>query len=141
MTLVKRERRIDSSIDLTPLIDVVFQLLIFLMVSSQFTKPESMVELPQTKEEASPVDPQPDRLAIVIQKDGQVMLDGETVSLETFGEAVEKRIAATGNTRAEVRGDRLAHYGIFVEVMVTAKAHGVESLGIVQKPKGEGSNE
>ena len=66
MALV-RTRRIDAGIDMTPLIDVVFQLLIFLMVSSQFIKPDQRVELPIGPLASAPVDQEFETLTLTIQ--------------------------------------------------------------------------
>jgi|MDTC01.2.fsa_nt_gb biopolymer transport protein ExbD len=135
MALTKRSRKIDSSIDLTPLIDVVFQLLIFLMVSSQFTKPEAVVELPQAPGKAAIVDPARDKISLAIQADGKILLDNKPIPLEALGLAIGKMVE-TGVTRVEVRGDQVSEYGIFVEVMEIARAQGVESLGVVKKREG-----
>lgn len=140
MTLIRRPRRIDSSIDLTPLIDVVFQLLIFLMVSSQFTKPEAVVELPQVAGDAPAVRREMETLQLVIQADGQILLDERPVPLVALGEAIRGRVDQTGLTRAEIRGDQEAQYGVFVEVMEAARTNGVESLGIVKKTEKEGED-
>ena len=138
MALIARKRRIDSSIDLTPLIDVVFQLLIFLMVSSQFTKPDAVVDLPQASGEAGTVDANKDKISLAIQADGKVLLDNEPVAMEALGAAV-RTLVDGGVKRAEIRGDRLSHYGIFVEVMETAREQGVDTIGIVKK-KQEGTD-
>ncbi len=132
MALIARTRRIDSSIDLTPLIDVVFQLLIFLMVSSQFTKPEAVIDLPQAPGDAAAVDPNREKIAITIQADGTVVLDDQPVPNQELAEAIRARVES-GVKRAEVRGDQLSQYGRFVEIMETAREQGVETIGIVKK--------
>ena len=63
---IVRTRRIDAGIDMTPLIDVVFQLLIFLMVSSQFIKPDQRVELPTGPLASAPVDQEFETLVLTI---------------------------------------------------------------------------
>lgn len=133
MALITRQRRIDSSIDLTPLIDVVFQLLIFLMVSSQFTKPEAVVNLPQGPGKGGVVDATRDKLSLAIQEDGQVLLDGTIVRLEDLGTTIKQRVSQSGITRAEIRCDKKANAGILLEVWETARMHGVESIGYVKK--------
>ncbi|MDA7613665.1 biopolymer transporter ExbD [Verrucomicrobiales bacterium] len=136
MALITRQRRIDSSIDLTPLIDVVFQLLIFLMVSSQFTKPESVVNLPQAQSEAGLADPSRDRMAFAIEADGSVLLDNVKIAREDLDALVQKRVAQDGVKRVEIRGDESSKHGVFMEVLETARRHGIESLGIIMKKAG-----
>ena len=138
MALITRQRRIDSSIDLTPLIDVVFQLLIFLMVSSQFTKPEAVVDLPQAQSGAGTVDPSREKLSFAIEADGTILLDAEVVSRENLGAVIQQRVEKDSVKRVEIRGDQAANYGVFIEVLETARTHGIESIGILMK-KGEGN--
>ena len=132
MALISRTRRIDSSIDLTPLIDVVFQLLIFLMVSSQFTKPEAVVDLPQAPGEAAAVDPTRDKISLAIQSDSKILLNNEPIDKNALGSTIRKLVDG-GVKRAEIRGDQVSEFGVFVEVMEIAREQGVESLGIVKK--------
>ena len=136
MALIKRQRRIDSSIDLTPLIDVVFQLLIFLMVSSQFTKPEAVVNLPQAKSDAGAVDPSRDKMAFAIEADGTILLDEVKVARADLDAVVQNRVNRDGIKRVEIRGDQSANVGVFMEVLETARSHGIESLGIMMKKAG-----
>ncbi len=138
MALITRQRRIDSSIDLTPLIDVVFQLLIFLMVSSQFTKPEAVVDLPQAQSGAGTVDLSREKLSFAIEADGTILLDAEVVSRENLGAVIQQRVEKDSVKRVEIRGDQAANYGVFIEVLETARIHGIESIGILMK-KGEGN--
>ncbi|MEM7384135.1 MAG: biopolymer transporter ExbD [Verrucomicrobiota bacterium] len=135
MALVSRNRRIGSSIDLTPLIDVVFQLLIFLMVSSQFTKPETLVELPRTPAEAPQVDPKKDNLTLVILADGRLVFEGRSVEKDQLPMAVREAIEERDIRRIEFRGDQEAQLGLFVEVMEIARENGVESMAIIKKRK------
>lgn len=133
MPLISRRRRIDSSIDLTPLIDVVFQLLIFLMVSSQFAKPEVVVDLPQVPGPAAATDVKQEKIDLVLEADGQILLDQEPIALQDLGPAIRKLVDEAGVKRAEIRGDRTAQYGVFVEIMEAARNNGVESMGVVKK--------
>ena len=86
--MITRERRIDAGIDMTPLIDVVFQLLIFLMVSSQFIKPDRRVELPVGPMESATASPDDLHLSLVITSENIIFLEGE----ETTKEELESKL-------------------------------------------------
>ena len=133
---IQRRGRIDAGFDLTPLIDVVFQLLIFLMISSQFKKPEAVVELPVGRGNAVLREERPDTVSIGIDQAGELTLDGRSVAREVLRDALRVR-AHQGATRAEIRGDRESAYGLFVEVLEEARAAGIRSLGIVKKVEPE----
>lgn len=74
----KRQTKDEDSINLTPLIDVVFLLLIFFMVSTTFTKETHLtVDLPEANANA-PQD-KPETIDIVIEKDGSYSINGNVL--------------------------------------------------------------
>ena len=77
---MKFKRRIqdEPSINLTPLIDVVFLLLIFFMVSTTFTK-ETRLQVNLPEAEAETLSTQSDRLEIVVSREGSFALNGQTL--------------------------------------------------------------
>lgn len=132
MALV-RTRRIDAGIDMTPLIDVVFQLLIFLMVSSQFIKPDQRVELPVGPLSSAPVDQEFETITLTIQPDNSLLLEGQKTTLETLASELRDVIAHTEITSMEIRGDRDSNLGTFIEVMETARDCGIIDLAYHKK--------
>ena len=124
---VTSRKKVNAGIDMTPLIDVVFQLLIFLMVSSHFVKPDAKVELPSGKSEASEVS-QVEKQLILITADNKISINGSEVSLETFEKVLEVDIQNTGVDKVELRGDKAADLGVFIEVVEMVKSLGVEDL-------------
>jgi len=130
--LIQRRRRIDASFDLTPLIDVVFQLLIFLMISSQFKKPEAVIELPQVPGKATVREDRPDTLKVGISADGSLQLEGATIERSDFATTVAN-LVGQGAERVEIRGDQDASYGVFVEIMEESREAGIKSIGIVKE--------
>ena len=77
---MKFKRRIqdEPSINLTPLIDVVFLLLIFFMVTTTFTK-ETCLQVNLPEAEAETLSTQSERLEIVVSRDGSLALNGQTL--------------------------------------------------------------
>lgn len=70
-----RRSRADNAVNLTPLIDVVFLLLIFFMVSTTFTKETHLaIELPEADGYAT--EPPPDAIEIVVSRDGRYAVNG-----------------------------------------------------------------
>ncbi|MDB4508460.1 biopolymer transporter ExbD, partial [Akkermansiaceae bacterium] len=120
MALV-RTRRIDAGIDMTPLIDVVFQLLIFLMVSSQFIKPDQRVELPIGPLNSASVDQEFETLTLIIQPDNSLLLEGKETTLEALANDLRDAISHSEITSMEIRGDRESNLGTFIQVMETAR--------------------
>lgn len=107
-----------SGLSLTPLIDVVFLLLIFFLVATQFVDDERILDIQLPKaSEAVPLFAEPQELVVNIQSDGVYFLLGKICSLSE----VEETLTQTwGNnpTGASViiRSDRRAPFGTVVSV-------------------------
>lgn len=123
----------DVSIDLTSLIDVVFLLLIFFMVSTTFEQPAALkVDLP----EASAVERQPEipnRLELVIAADGRMYLnDQELVDdrVETIKAAFAQQAGDDRSLPLILRADRETPHHFVVTVMDVAAQLGFVNLSI-----------
>jgi len=126
--LITRKRRIDAGIDMTPLIDVVFQLLIFLMVSSQFIKPDLRVKLPTGPLETAKANPDLDVLKLLILEDNTILLEGEQVAQEQLSSKLRDVIRHTKITSLVIRSDKKADVGTFLPVMEIARQSGIVNL-------------
>ncbi|MEJ6560842.1 MAG: biopolymer transporter ExbD [Akkermansiaceae bacterium] len=135
--VITRKSRIDAGIDMTPLIDVVFQLLIFLMVSSQFIKPDHRVELPIGPLASAAVSQDDESLTLTILPDNSLLLEDSPVKLENLGTSLHDIIAHTEITALEIRADRISDVGIFITVIETAKENGITNLGYQKKANEE----
>lgn len=119
----------EPDVNLTPLIDVVFILLIFFMVSTTFQREsEIRIELPEAS--ADPVEKQDRILELVIDADGHYFIDEQQVvntELETLMKAIEKFVGDQADMPVVIRADRRTPYESVVRAMdATAQ------LGLVQ---------
>jgi biopolymer transport protein ExbD len=127
-----RTKRPTMALDLAPLIDVVFLLLVFFMLTSSFLPPALPVELPVAgNEESAPAEP----VVIVIASSGEISLNGEAVALAGLAGSLAEALAESESKALHVRGDRAAPYGVFLEVMDVAKAAGASRLHLVHEAK------
>ena len=99
-----RRRRADNGINLTPLIDVVFLLLIFFMVTTTFTKETRLlIELPEASGEVA--DSSPATLELVIAKDGNYAVNGQNLinrDIKTIMAALDYRHLRTELDRSRL---------------------------------------
>jgi len=130
---VTTRKKINAGIDMTPLIDVVFQLLIFLMVSSHFVKPDHQVELPSGSGESSQISDIDDKHVLAITKDNTLILNGENIDRESFEAEFQRLISGTQITRLEVRGDKGSELGTFIDVLEKAKMLGADPISYHKK--------
>jgi biopolymer transport protein ExbD len=133
--MLKKKRRIGVSIDMTPMVDVAFLLLIFFMCTTQFKPPEKdKITLPESNSEAK--SPESDIITIAVTSPRpeynnqsrvsvQYVKGGQQVDLDLPPEAIKTDMSTVlGNARAAnpkarviVKMDKDARYGIIADMM------------------------
>ena len=127
----KRRLKPTATVDIVPLIDVVFQLVVFFMVSSTFIlTPGISLTLP----EASSAEPTVmTRLVVTIAEEDQIYLNKEQYSLETLEEALQQfsqREELREIQTVVVEGDQSVSYSLMVRVLDTLRRHGFEGVNL-----------
>ena len=97
-----RPKKASLSLDMAPLIDVVFQLLIFFMLSSSFLTPALKLTLPKAVEQD---ERQPERVVISVDKAGAIYLDTRPVSLERLRPLLEPLVIRNPKRVVHIRID------------------------------------
>jgi len=136
-----RPRRAEEpEVSLTPLIDVVFLLLIFFMVSTSFEKEAQLeVTLPETSAQ-SPLE-QPESLNIVINIDGRFEVDGRALSdsnRATVVNAISKVLNEDPKRPVVIRADAQTPHQFVVLTMDVLGELGVNSVAIASESVDEG---
>jgi len=117
-----------GEIDLTPMLDVVFILLIFFIVTSVFVT-EAGIEI--SKPQASTADPKSkDLILIAVSPDGDVWMDGEQVDQRFVRSRIELRLAEAPNSSVIIQGDRAATNEHVMSIMRAAREAQVTSISI-----------
>jgi biopolymer transport protein ExbD len=127
----KEEKKRRTTINITPLIDVLFILLIFFMVSSSFIEQPGMkLELPtiQSKEVE-----RVENLIMLISEEGDIYLAEQKVTLDELGPAIEAMIPNIQEKTLVLKADKATQHGLIVEVMDIAKRSGLTKIVIGAK--------
>ena len=137
MKFPRRARR-DNSINLTPLIDVVFLLLIFFMVTTTFTRETRMlISLPEAEAEA--VANEQATVELTISKDGSYAVDGQSLinrDIKTIMAALKDASAGDNQIPLVITADALATHQAVITAMDAAGRLGFETLNIAtQQPQ------
>jgi len=136
---IKKGRALDS-LNLTPLIDVVFLLLIFFLVATRFAQDdrELPVQLPSASN-AVPMTMEPTELVVNVDSEGKYMVLGETMNLERVEAVLKKAVADNPvNQMVIIRGDRSVAFQAVVSIMDLCTKLKVPSYKISTE-SGEGS--
>lgn len=130
--MFSRPKRLTTSIDMAPLIDVVFLLLIFFMLTSSFTLPSLQVKLPTAKGQT---DSSPEVILVAVDAQGSITIQGSPVPLYQFGETIRTLSQGNSDRKIHFRGDQKLNYGLFVELMDRARQIGIVQFNLVHEPK------
>jgi len=126
------ENEENFSFDLTPLVDVVFLLLIFFMVSTVFVdfKRQMDISLPSSKSSVPSEVKEPVKVELTVDK--QIFLNGEKVTLEEFESALLK-ISVSKNNAAVIRADKNLPYGNVIKIMGILQSAKILDIGVAVK--------
>jgi len=141
MKLRQTDSEDEPLVNLTPLIDVVFILLIFFMVSTTFQREsEIKIELPEASSE--PVEEKDDVLEIVIDIEGHYFIDEQQVvntEIETLKIAIQKFLGEQTEMPVVIRADRNTPYESVVRAMDATAQLGLVQMSLAtNQPESEG---
>lgn len=126
---IVRERRRGLRVDIVPLIDVMFILVVFLLVSTTFrTEPLGIdVDLPRAATGAAQEQAE---LRITITRQGTMFINGQAASESDIQAHVRSAIQANPNTIVIVSADRRVSYDAVVRAMDAARLGGASRLAL-----------
>jgi biopolymer transport protein ExbD len=127
-------RRSSQVPNLTPLIDVVFLLLVFFMLTSHFVTEESLnIDLPVA--ESGQASKEDMRLEVVLDAEGRYFIDDHIVPPEALEGTLRQALEGRDEKIVRIRGDRAADLGNAVGLLDTARKAGAEAVDIVTEEK------
>lgn len=124
----RRKLQQKVGIDMTPMIDSVFLLLIFFMITSSIIKDQGIqVSLPHAKSSES----QPDRdLVISISREGHIHLNEARVAKKDLYQKLRQLYKEVKRDFLIIRADEVIEYGVLVEVMDIARLAGIYNVSL-----------
>lgn len=126
------QRRVLTGLELTPLIDVTFQLILFFMVSTNFNEsPGIEVELPQASTEK--ILREANDIEIWLTADGGIFVEQQAVSKKELRVSISNALEANPNVLVMIKADETATHERVVAIMDMAQELGVQKLSIGTK--------
>jgi len=129
----EERKKIHTHLNIAPLIDVVFLLLIFFMLTSHFVmQPGIKLTLPAAKT-AKP-EPEED-IIIFIDRDHNIYLNQMPVDLEVLPEVLSERLIESASKTVIIKSDEMVPMGLAVKIMDIAKQAEADGLVISTEVK------
>jgi biopolymer transport protein ExbD len=119
--------------DMTPLIDVVFLLIIFFMVSTVFVDFSRHMDINLPTSKSSIIDESPKTLEIEMSKDKKIFLAGKSITFLGLEQALAKLDVKSKKQTAVIRADKTLPYGEVIQVMGLLQKAGVPDISVAVK--------
>ena len=128
----KREED-NFAMEMTPLIDVVFLLIIFFMVSTVFVDFSRRMEINLPSSKSSIIDEKPKTLEIEMSKDKKIFLAGKPITVLGLEQALRKLDVKGRKQTAIIKADKVLPYGEVIQVMGLLQKAGIPDISVAVK--------
>ena len=119
------------TINLTPMIDIVFLLMIFFMVGTKFTELEKTIALQvPAVNPSNSLDSPTEALVLNVKGDGSLVFDGQPVSGAALAQTLAAAKARNGDFALYIRGDETAPHGVMARVYGACRAANIQRFGV-----------
>jgi biopolymer transport protein TolR len=125
-----------SEINVTPLVDVMLVLLIIFMVAAPMMTAGVDIDLPQANAPRMDIDEQ--KLLLTIDREQRIFLGEDEIPNERLEDVLLHNERLQREREIFVQADTNVPYGVVVRVLAILRRAGVEDLGLVTDPMGEG---
>ena len=119
----------DAQIDMTPMLDIVFIMLIFFIVTTTFSNEKGLSA--NRPPDSPPTDVPSKALSIRIDADGQIQMAGRIVDIRRVVANTQTFLAENNTTTAAIQAHENTEHGIVVEVMDQVKQAGISNVSVL----------
>jgi biopolymer transport protein ExbD len=128
-----RSLKDDDGLLLTPLIDMIFLVVVFFMLNATLSvNPAIRVDLPPAYTSQAVIE---DQIVVTLSRSGDIYIGKSAVSRERFAAELKQELAARGLRKMILRADEATPYKRVVEIMDLARLSGLESIALVTTKK------
>jgi biopolymer transport protein TolR len=142
MALAKRNEgaKVNSDINVTPMVDVMLVLLIIFMVVTPMLQHGVTVDMAKVNNpEQMPDADKEDALLIAVMRDGKVFFGTDRIDVADLTQKIRDRLANRTDKRVFIKADARAKFGAVVEVVDNVRSAGVDQLGLLTDQKKSGA--
>ena len=125
----------EAGFDITPLIDCVFLLLVFFMVTTVFKNPARLqMVLPEVE---NPMKLEKRQLVAELDEEDNIALNGQVISLDSFDALLISEKQKTGNNTLLIKADVAAKHGTVLKLMKLAREVQIETIAMAVDTQSE----
>jgi biopolymer transport protein TolR len=129
-------KKVNSNINVTPMVDVMLVLLIIFMVVTPMLQKGVSVDMAKTDSPIAMADAdKEDALIVAIMRDGTVYFGSEKTPPDQLTNKLKDKLASRVDKRVFVRADARARYGSVTDVVDNVRAAGVDQLGLLTEQR------
>jgi biopolymer transport protein ExbD len=129
--LVTQRKKQGVELNMSPLIDMVFILLIFFLVTTSFVKETGVeVKRPIASDTSTPADKA--NLFIVVDRDGYIFIEDQMVDIRTVRSHVERWFVENPLGNVIITSDRGSRWGVSIEVLDKVREVGITNVVVTQ---------
>jgi len=145
MALAKRNEgaKVNSDINVTPMVDVMLVLLIIFMVITPMLQKGVSVDLARVNNPRTMADAdKEDAVVLAVTRDGKIYFGNDKIELDALTAKVKEKLASKSDTKmVYVKADARAKFKNVVDVVDNVRSAGVDQLGLLtdQKKSGPGA--
>jgi biopolymer transport protein ExbD/biopolymer transport protein TolR len=139
MALVNRDegKKVNSNINVTPMVDVMLVLLIIFMVITPMLSNKVNVTLVVSQNATAMEDAnKEDAVIIAVTRDSKIYLGSDQTTLDSLGSQVRDKLENKPNKIVYFRADARAHYGSVEDAIDAVRTAGVEEVGLLTEQRG-----
>ncbi len=143
MGLAKRDegKKVNSNINVTPMVDVMLVLLIIFMVITPMLNNKVNVDLPKADAAVVMEDAnKEDAVTVAVTRDGRVFLGGDQVTVDDMGSKISAKLENKTTKEVFFRGDMRANYGKVMDAVDGIRSAGVSQIGLLTERSEETSS-
>ena len=138
MAIVTRNEgaKINSNINVTPMVDVMLVLLIIFMVVTPLLRPGPPVEMAKAENPRQMPDAdRDDTLLVAINREGHVFFGNEEINTAELAQRIRDRLANRADRKVFVKADARSRYGLVAGVVDNVRSAGVDELGLLTEQR------
>lgn len=135
---LKTEQFESSELNLTPMIDVLFLLIIFFLIGSTLSETERQfdVQVP-TVTSAKPLTAPPDQLVISVSREGQISLGNKLVTLPELTKELTEAARRYADQAVVIRGDGEGKYQLVADVLSACHRANIRNFSVATMMKAD----